>query len=622
MDESNSGSPATWTATDVATWAVQAKLAESTVLALKDNEVDGPTLVTLSKAEIQSELGITSLPGRRCLWEHIKGLRAEQETNDYSTAIKMHQDEIQAFASPESDDSFLFVSDRTSYKDRDAIRGVVDQLTTDAQRQSQIIDDHLLAHRLQRAITLGQEVYEDRDFAKQEQRRLNELLAQSESDLQFAESLASRRDRTASVARRQERDSQVVESTRAKIAQGQSAAENRVTSLFGLCVQSCVENKVNVADAFHDGKVKSFVLPLVVSDDEEDGDFDDKKKPAALNISYIQQCNVCYNEELRGFQLACGHCQCIRCAKKLFRVALGDNTLLPLRCCELPIDMNIAGYLLNESEAALLTQRAIEVEATNKMYCPTCSGFLNLDLLDASVGTDLICGCGAALCVPCKSLAHRGLTCRENKTILAGSDDLILELASENGWKQCPGCSAMIELRSGCNHMTCQSCRYEFCFRCLRRWNSGNGQCSSGECELWDEDRLLEAGEARVQQEEAARGRVIPQEERGHRLRRAMEGLRANEICDHEWERVDGYKGECPNCGWQMEHYGMECFLIVDPQCATHVHTIVFPKVDGASCKAPGHKDAPDPWTVDCNLLLCRNSCMMYLFAGTTASKT
>ena len=55
--------------------------------------------VTLTKSELQSELGILSLPARRYyLWELIKSLKSEQVTFDYSVAIEIHEQEIQSFS--------------------------------------------------------------------------------------------------------------------------------------------------------------------------------------------------------------------------------------------------------------------------------------------------------------------------------------------------------------------------------------------------------------------------------------------------------------------------------------------------------------------------------------------
>lgn len=36
--------------------------------------------------------------------------------------------------------------------------------------------------------------------------------------------------------------------------------------------------------------------------------------------------------------------------------------------------------------------------------------------------------------------------------------------------KQCPHCKVAIEKNNGCNHMTCNQCRHEFCWICLERY--------------------------------------------------------------------------------------------------------------------------------------------------------
>jgi hypothetical protein len=524
----------------------------------------------LTKTELQTELGIASLPARRYLWDLIKSLRLEHEANDYSVAIRAHEEEIQTLqaAGSSNGENLVASADEASgggilHRNHDpSLSAIFSELTLDAQRQRQITSDHMLALKLQRGIKWGQDVYDDAELAHQEQQRLNGLLAQAESDRQYAETLLSASERATLQRTRQASQEAQAQPTLAGRFQEDDGAASRFTSLFGLALQACADNKVNVAEAFRTGKVKPVVVP-VFGDVETDSD--DDRKPAAIEgekqkmLPFLEQCHVCYEENIKGFTFACDHAQCTRCTRKLFKAALRDNTLLPLRCCEIPIDMNIATQVLKVDEVQRIVERIAEMEATNKMYCPTCSTFINLDLIDWTLSTDLKCGCGTLLCIECKTSAHPGMTCQHNKGIQAGSDELVLQLAQENNWKRCPNCETMIELRSGCNHMTCANCRFEFCYSCLRHWNSRSGQCSSGTCALWDEERLVEAGEARVQQEEAAIGQALAPALRRLRLARAVEGLRANEVCNHSWVRSGGYKGDCPNCDFTMWAYGMQC---------------------------------------------------------------
>ena len=90
--------PATWTVADVTNWATEAKVPPEVISSLALNQVDGPTIVTITKSDLKSELGIASLPARRYLWELINSLKAEQATSDYSVAIQVHEEEIKVLA--------------------------------------------------------------------------------------------------------------------------------------------------------------------------------------------------------------------------------------------------------------------------------------------------------------------------------------------------------------------------------------------------------------------------------------------------------------------------------------------------------------------------------------------
>jgi hypothetical protein len=89
--------PASWNASDVERWARQVGLSESTIIALSKNEI-GPTLVTLKKDELRSELGIVSLPAQRYIWGLILTLHSHQDSYDCIKAINVSEDEIESLS--------------------------------------------------------------------------------------------------------------------------------------------------------------------------------------------------------------------------------------------------------------------------------------------------------------------------------------------------------------------------------------------------------------------------------------------------------------------------------------------------------------------------------------------
>jgi hypothetical protein len=227
--------------------------------------------------------------------------------------------------------------------------------------------------------------------------------------------------------------------------------------------------------------------------------------------------------------------------------------------------MSISRHFLPAEDAEALMLRMSERKAKNKMYCPTCNKFINLDFVDAQEATELMCTCKTVLCVSCKSNSHPMFSCAENRAAINGNDTLLLEVARQEGWKQCPMCNAMIELSHGCNHITCSCCDHEFCFQCLSPW--GMRSCSIGACTVWDEARLLAAGKARIEAKENAMQMAIPAVAHVERVQQAMCALQENEGCSHRWVRRWGHCGSCECCNYDLPCYGMIC----DSDCESTV---------------------------------------------------
>ena len=107
---------------------------------------------------------------------------------------------------------------------------------------------------------------------------------------------------------------------------------------------------------------------------------------------------------------------------------------------------------------------------------------------------DIRCGCGAFWCFRCGAPAHRPATCavaavwrRKVESDARNEPAEPDESTATRRWlreftKPCPGCHDPIEKNQGCNHMTCSSCHFEFCWVCMGPWSSHGKLCVSIVC--------------------------------------------------------------------------------------------------------------------------------------------
>ena len=102
-----------------------------------------------------------------------------------------------------------------------------------------------------------------------------------------------------------------------------------------------MSNKVNVAEALANGNIR--VIPRLQDLEESIEAIDEEIEGIDLisRRSILDDCNVCLEEHMHGFALACEHSMCISWMRELFVTAVRDSSLLPLRCCKAPIDMNM-----------------------------------------------------------------------------------------------------------------------------------------------------------------------------------------------------------------------------------------------------------------------------------------
>jgi hypothetical protein len=91
-------------------------------------------------------------------------------------------------------------------------------------------------------------------------------------------------------------------------------------------------------------------------------------------------------------------------------------------------------------------EKAIEFSDPHRTYCsnPSCSKYIFPYSVSSYIGT---CShCSSRTCMRCKKPAHEG-DCPDE-------DEELLQLAEREGWRRCFQCRNMIELGTGCNHIT------------------------------------------------------------------------------------------------------------------------------------------------------------------------
>mmetsp|Transcript_19023 Transcript_19023/g.41444 ORF Transcript_19023/g.41444 Transcript_19023/m.41444 type:complete len:539 (+) Transcript_19023:121-1737(+) len=79
--------------------------------------------------------------------------------------------------------------------------------------------------------------------------------------------------------------------------------------------------------------------------------------------------------------------------------------------------------------------------------------------------------CQTTFCFKCGEEPHAPVSCK----LLSQWREKCRNESETANWilantKPCPKCSSRIEKNQGCNHMTCSSCRYEFCWICMGNW--------------------------------------------------------------------------------------------------------------------------------------------------------
>ncbi|KAK5991450.1 ATP-dependent RNA helicase DEAH12-like protein [Cladobotryum mycophilum] len=226
-----------------------------------------------------------------------------------------------------------------------------------------------------------------------------------------------------------------------------------------------------------------------------------KHHPSTVKVSSIKvtrrNCVAC-GDDFRSTEIIncpCSHEYCRGCILELFRASMLDESLFPPRCCTQPIPMEANLAFFSATLVGEFRAKEIEYGTPNRTYChqPRCSAFVPPQFIRGGVARCV--KCRASTCTTCKGAAHNE-DCPDDP-----ATQELLRVAGENGWQRCQSCRRMVELDTGCNHITCR-CGAEFCYVCGVKWK----RCT---CPQWHEHRLIERAE-NVVNRDARRGQFNP----------------------------------------------------------------------------------------------------------------
>ena len=117
--------------------------------------------------------------------------------------------------------------------------------------------------------------------------------------------------------------------------------------------------------------------------------------------------------------------------------------------CRQPIALANAAVFLTQEMQAEYEEKTLEFSTTDRTYCSRvdCATFIKPINAHGSIGS---CQkCGGQTCTICKSNEHVGQDCPQDPNHQA-----VIDLARQEGWQTCTNCHRLVELDTGCYHMT------------------------------------------------------------------------------------------------------------------------------------------------------------------------
>lgn len=219
-------------------------------------------------------------------------------------------------------------------------------------------------------------------------------------------------------------------------------------------------------------------------------------------------------------------------------MSVTDPAHMPPKCCTSEhIPLKHVDKLFDQKFKVTWNRKFEEYTTRNRIYCPSkgCGEWIKPNHITIEQGRKVgkCKKCGARVCGSCNNRMHTTKECPKDE-----ATKRFVEVAKKEGWQRCYNCKMMVELKEGCNHMTCR-CTAEFCMICGNKWKTCD--CPWFNYDAVEADLLLhmnipearrafaiDEGRAPIRyQEELDRRRE--QEQRDEALARRLQALGMNE---------------------------------------------------------------------------------------------
>ncbi|PMD46782.1 hypothetical protein L207DRAFT_629273 [Hyaloscypha variabilis F] len=212
--------------------------------------------------------------------------------------------------------------------------------------------------------------------------------------------------------------------------------------------------------------------------------------PPQVEPEKLITCLTCLSDDIprsKSAKLKCGHRMCQSCLKRIFKLSVNDPQHMPPKCCtEDFIPLKHVDKLFDMEFKKTWNRKFVEYSTKNRIYCPAkrCGEWIKPANIHKEDGKKVgkCSRCKMKVCCLCNGKWHGTKDCPKDE-----ETNRLLEAAKEAGWQRCYNCRTMVELKEGCNHMTCR-CTAEFCMICGLKWKSCN--CPWFNYEAVEADRL------------------------------------------------------------------------------------------------------------------------------------